>query len=66
MHEAKRTQRNEEETDGELTSSVVVHGGLGKHGVVLELGLAEGWAVGGDEHKLGCTETINPQTEPYR
>lgn len=31
----------------------VVDGGLGEHGVVLKLGLAQGRAVSGDEDKLG-------------
>lgn len=31
----------------------VVNGGLGEHGVVLKLGLAQGRAVAGDEDKLG-------------
>ena len=39
---------------GWLTSSVVVHRTLGEHGVVLELGLAQGGAVGGNDHQLGC------------
>ena len=37
-----------------LTSSVVVDAGLGKHGVVLDLRLADGGAVAGDEDQLGC------------
>ena len=32
----------------------VVHGGLGEHGIVLKLGLAERGAVAGNKHKLGC------------
>jgi hypothetical protein len=31
----------------------VVDGALGEHGVVLELGLAEGRGVAGDENQLG-------------
>ena len=31
----------------------VVHGGLGEHGVVLQLGLAERGAVASDEDQLG-------------
>ena len=36
-----------------VVTRVVVDGGLGKHGKVLDLGLAEGRAVGGDEDHLG-------------
>lgn len=36
------------------TSGVVVDPGLGEHGIVLNLGLADGRAVVADEHKLGC------------
>ena len=32
----------------------VVHGGLGEHGVVLKLGLAERGAVAGNKDKLSC------------
>ncbi|KAI0272457.1 actin-domain-containing protein [Gloeopeniophorella convolvens] len=32
----------------------VVHGRLGKHGVVLDLRLAQRGAVAGDQHELGC------------
>ena len=38
----------------ELTAGVVVHAGLGQHGVVLDLGLADGRAVVGDDDELGC------------
>lgn len=34
-------------------STVVMHDSLGKHGVVLQLGLAERRAIVGNEHKLG-------------
>lgn len=46
------TQKGEDEWL--LTSSVMVHGALGEHRVVLKLGLAQGRAVGRDDHKLGC------------
>merc|ERR1711924_84000 len=36
-----------------VVSSVVVDTALGEYRVVLELGLAEGRAVGGDDHQLG-------------
>lgn len=36
-----------------VVTRVVVDGGLGKHGKVLDLGLAEGRAVGGNEDHLG-------------
>ena len=36
-----------------VVTRVVVDGGLGKHGKVLNLGLAEGRAVRGDENQLG-------------
>lgn len=36
-----------------VVTRVVVDGGLGKHGKVLDLGLAKGRAVGGDEDHLG-------------
>ena len=36
-----------------VVTRVVVDGGLGKHGKVLDLGLAKGGAVGGDEDHLG-------------
>lgn len=35
-------------------AGVVVHGALGKHGKVLNLRLAQGRAVAGDEHHLGA------------
>jgi hypothetical protein len=34
-------------------AGVVVHSALGEHGVVLDLGLAQRRAVGGDDHELG-------------
>lgn len=34
-------------------SAVVMHNSLGKHSVVLQLGLTERRAIVGDEHKLG-------------
>lgn len=38
-----------------LTAAVVVHAGLGKHGVVLHLRLAHGGAVVADDHQLDCS-----------
>jgi len=32
----------------------VVHAHLGKHRIVLNLGLTEGGHIAGDDHKLGC------------
>ena len=32
---------------------------LGQHGVVLQLGLAEGRAVTGDDNELGCWNIVN-------
>ena len=37
--------------ESDVGSGVQVDGGLGEHGVVLELGATEGRAVAGDEHK---------------
>ena len=37
-----------------LTAGVVVHAGLGKHSVVLNLRLAHGGAVVADDDQLGC------------
>jgi hypothetical protein len=42
----------------------VVHAGLGKHGVVLQLRLAHGWDVAGDDDQLGCECT--PETRAAR
>ena len=39
---------------GDVRALEVVHGRLGQHGVVLELRLAEGRAVGGNEDKFSC------------
>ena len=39
--------------EGDVGASEVVDSGLGEHGVVLKLGLAERGAVAGDEDKLG-------------
>lgn len=39
-------------TESNVGALVVVHGSLGKHGVVLDLGLAQGRRVGRDEHEL--------------
>ena len=38
----------------DVGSGVVVDAGLGEHGVVLNLGLLEGRAVGGNDHQPGC------------
>merc|ERR1719209_2291406 len=38
-----------------VVSSVVVDPGLGQHGVVLNLGLAERGGVVGDDHQLGLS-----------
>ena len=40
----------------ELTSAVVVHSCLGKHGVVLNLCLPDRRAVVADEDQLGCSK----------
>lgn len=40
-------------TEGNVGALVVVNGSLGKHGVVLDLGLAQGRRVGRDEDELG-------------
>lgn len=40
-------------TKGDVGALVVVNGSLGKHGVVLDLGLAQRRRVGRDEHQLG-------------
>ncbi len=42
----------------ELTAGVVVDTGLGEHGVVLNLGLANRGAVAGDEDQLGCAAGV--------
>ncbi len=39
-------------TESDVGALVVVDGSLGKHGVVLDLRLAEGRGVGRDEHEL--------------
>ena len=57
----KRAEINAPDTEQLASSSAerdvgarkVVHGGLGEHGVVLKLGLAERGAVAGNEDKLG-------------
>lgn len=41
-------------SEANVVSVVVVNTALSKHGVVLNLGLTEGRAVVGDDHKLGC------------
>ena len=46
-----------------VVSSEVVHISLGEHGVVLELGAAEGGAVASDDHKLGITLRNTATTE---
>ena len=46
--------RGRSRTHHPLTSSVVVDTSLGKHGIVLDLRLADGRAVAGDEDQLGC------------
>ena len=38
-----------------VVAGVVVDAGLGQHGVVLDLGLAEGWGVVGNDHQLGLS-----------
>lgn len=40
-------------TEVDAVALVVVHGGLGEHGVVLNLGLSQRRAVVGDENELG-------------
>ncbi len=40
----------------EVGAVVVVDGGLGEHAVVLELGLADGVAVVGDDDDLGAAD----------
>ena len=40
-------------TEVDAVTLVVVYGGLGEHGVVLNLGLSQGRAVVGDENELG-------------
>lgn len=42
------------ERSGKLTARIVVNTGLGKHSVVLQLGLSERRAVAGDDDQLGC------------
>lgn len=49
------TSRNVQQAQ-ELTSSVVVHSCLGKHGVVLNLCLPDRRAVVADEDQLGCSK----------
>lgn len=44
-----------ESRDTYIVTAEVVDGGFGEHGHVLELGLAEGRAVGGDEDQLGLS-----------
>merc|ERR1719238_2280649 len=38
-----------------VVAGVVVDASLGQHGVVLDLGLAEGWSVVGNDHQLGLS-----------
>ena len=40
-------------TEVDAVTLVVVYGGLGEHGVVLNLGLSQGRAVVGDKNELG-------------
>ena len=57
----KRAEINAPDTEQLASSSAernvgtrkVVHGGLGEHGVVLKLGLAERGAIAGNEDQLG-------------
>ena len=44
-------------TEVQVGAVVVVDGGLGEHAVVLELGLADGVAVVGDNDDLSATST---------
>lgn len=46
-------------TEGDVGAGVEVDGGLAQHGVVLNLGAAEGRAVSGDENELGCKPKRN-------
>ena len=38
-----------------VVAGVMVDASLGQHGVVLDLGLAEGWGVVGNDHQLGLS-----------
>ena len=51
---ARATMRRQRCPLAPLTASVVVDTGLGKHGVVLDLGLAHGRAVVADDDQLAC------------
>jgi hypothetical protein len=44
--------------EGDVGTLVKVDGGLGEHGVVLDLGATERGGVSGDEDELGCFEGI--------
>ena len=42
-------------TEVEVVAGVLVDGGVGEHGIVLNLSAADGGKVGGDDNELGAT-----------
>lgn len=48
-------------TQVDVVAAVVVHAGLGKHGVVLQLRLPHGGDVVGHNEQLGCKEQAGAQ-----
>ena len=53
-------------TEVQAVALIVVDGGLGEHGVVLELRLSQGRAVVGDEDQLGYNSVEMKTTYPFR
>ena len=49
-----------------VVAGVVVDAGLGKHSVVLDLGLAERWRVVRDDHQLGLSTPAEENGLRYR
>ena len=57
-HDSNAEETSSGGSKGDVGSSVKVDGGLGEHGVVLELRAAEGRAVTTDDDQLGCEDSM--------
>lgn len=53
-------------TEVQAVALIVVDGGLGEHGVVLELRLSQGRAVVGNEDQLGYDSVKTRTAHPFR
>ena len=53
-------------TEVQAVALIVVDGGLGEHGVVLQLRLSQGGAVVGNKDQLGYTSKHERTTYPFR